>query len=266
MRLRVTTYSVAAAIIITACVISQQTASSQTIENDQYYIGDDESLHIVGEIVNDLDVPLSGAVVHVSIHDKDKNVILEKEANSLVNTIMPGMRGPFDLILASTNIPKEIAQQKDNIQYSLDLDYDFATPKRQVIDITESQMSRDRHENLVITGTVANRGEITANMISVVATIYDNTGDVAAVTRVHTEPDYLRVDESTFFVVPIPDKEHTADAVAYDLIAESEEYAAVPEFPIGTIILLIGTFSAYVVITRLAKLPMTNLISAAGAK
>ncbi len=241
------------------------TAFAQIIENDQYYIGDDGSLHVVGEIINDLDVPLSRAVVHVSIYDENENTIFEKETSSLVNTIMPGMRGPFDLIITNIDIT-EYTMQNNEIKYIFDLDYDFATPKRQVIDILESEMSRDRHGNWIITGMVVNKGEITANTISVVATIYDDTRNVAAVTRVHTEPDYLGAGESTFFAIAIPDKTHTIDAATYDLVAESEEYAAVPEFPIGTVILLVATFSAYVLVTRLVKLPMTNLISATNVK
>ncbi len=244
--------------------LSYQIAFAQTIQNDQQYIGDDGTLHVVGEIVNDRDAPLSGASVKVSMHDSEGRHILTKETSSLVHTIMPGMRGPFDLILANSNMPKQIMQ--GDVHYSLELDYNFAAPKSQVIDITESEMTRDRHNNLIIKGTVENKGIMTANTISVVATIYDNAGNVAAVTRIHPGPDYLRAGESSFFVVSIPDKEHTAGASRYDLVAESEEYAAVPEFPIGTVALLAGTFSAYVIVTRLSRLPMTNLISATGPR
>lgn len=250
----------------------QYAAFAQTIENDRHYTGDDGSLHIVGEIVNDLEVPLRGASVQATIHDGDGNVVLTSGADSLVNVIMPGMRGPFDIMLENGGqIPKEVSVQGDgasHLPYTLKLDYDFADPKRQVIDVTGSEITRDRHKNLIITGTVANGGEITANMISIVATIYDDAGSVAAVTRVHTEPDYLRAGESAFFVVSVPDKEHTADATRYHLVAESEEYAAVPEFPIGTVLLLAGTFSAYVAATRLAssRLPMTSLIAAANPR
>jgi len=251
----------------------QYAAFAQTIENDRHYTGDDGSLHIVGEIVNGLEVPLRGASVQATIHDVDGNVVLTSDADSLVNIIMPGMRGPFDIMLENGGqVPREMAagwgDGASHLPYTLKLDYDFADPKRQVIDVTGSEIARDRHKNLIITGTVANGGEITANMISIVATIYDDAGSVAAVTRVHTEPDYLRAGESAFFVVSVPDKEHTADAARYHLVAESEEYAAVPEFPIGIVLLLAGTFSAYVAATRLAssRLPMTGLIASANPR
>ena len=48
----------------------------------------------------------------------------------------------------------------------------------------------------MITGTVANNGEIAANMVSVIATLYDKQGNVAAVSRVNPEPDYLRAEDN----------------------------------------------------------------------
>ncbi len=225
------------------------------IQNDQQYIGDDDALHIVGEIKNNLEVPLNQINVHVTLLDENKHIIATKETSSLVNIIMPGMKGPFDLVL--TNY-----EEKKTKSYSLELDYKISSPKNQAIDITESELSRDNYNNLMITGTVTNRGDITANTVAVIATLYDKEGNVAAVSRIHPEPDYLRADDYAFFVVVIPDKIQTNGINDYTLIAESEEYAAVPEFPIGTLVLLVGTLSAYIGITRYSGRIIPNLISA----
>ena len=91
-------------------------------------------------------------------------------------------------------------------------------------------------------------------------------GKVAAVSRVHPEPDYLRAEDNAFFLVSIPDKSQTSEINEYTLIAESEEYAAVPEFPVGTLVLLIATLSAYIGITRFSGRIITNLISATNLK
>ena len=225
------------------------------IQNDQQYIGDDGSVHIVGEIVNELDIPLNQIHVQIDLFDKNQQFIQTKETNSLVNTIMPGMKGPFDLILTNN-------EAKNTKSYSVNLSYQASPPKSQVIDVTESTLTRDNHNNLMITGTVANNGDITANMISVIATLYDKQGNVAAVAKVNPEPDYLRAEDSAFFLLSVPDKMQTEEIIEYTLIAESEEYAAVPEFPIGTIILLIITLSTYIGITRYSGKIITNLFSA----
>ena len=229
------------------------------IQNDQQYIGDDGALHIVGEIKNDLKAPLNQINIHVTLFDENKHLIAIEETSSLVNTIMPGMKSPFDLVLTDNEVKKTKS-------YSFELDYKVSPPKDQVIDITESELSRDNYNNLMITGTVTNRGDITANTVAVIATLYDNEGNVAAVSIVHPEPDYLRTEENTFFVIAIPDKIQTSEINDYTLIAESEEYAAVPEFPVGTLVLLVGALSVYIGITRYSGRIITNLISATNLK
>ena len=230
-----------------------------TIKNDQKYIGDDGILHVVGEIQNNLDLPLNQVNVFVTLFDQNNNVIVTKDTRSLVNTIMPEMKGPFDFVFIDI-LPEQVKS------YSLDLDYSISEPKGQVIDVTSSKLSRDNFNNLIISGTVENSGEITANTIAVVATLYDKNGNVVAVSRIHPEPDYLGSNEDTFFVVSMLDKNQISEVADYTIVAESEEYAAVPEFPIGSLVLLAGSVSAYIGITRYSGRIITNLISATNPK
>ena len=202
-----------------------------TIQNDQYYTGDDGAFHVVGEIQNGLKSPLNQVIVFVTLYDENKNVVTTKETRTLVNTIMPEMTGPFDFIFADIK-PEQIKT------YSLDLDYSISEPKGQVISITSSELSRDSHNNLIISGNVENNGEITANTVAVIATLYDKNGNVAAVSRIHPEPDYLGSEDETFFVVSVLDKNQISEVTDYTIVAESEEYAAVPEFPFGSLVLL----------------------------
>ena len=211
--------------------------------NDQQYVGDDGFLHIVGEVINDTSAPINQTILEATLYDEDGHITSVKQANSLINTIMPGMRGPFDLVVGGSEVESVHS-------YELAVSYKIGAPKNQAIDIVSSEMLTDNHDNLMIKGAVTNRGEITANIVSVVATVYDRDGSVAAVSRVHPEPDYLRVNSEAFFLVPIPDKAQTSEISDYLLVAESEEYAAVPEFSSGMSILLAGSAFAYVVASR----------------
>jgi len=230
-----------------------------TIQNDQYYTGDDGSFHVVGEIKNNLKSPLNQVNVFVTLYDENNNVVTTKETRTLVNTIMPEMTGPFDFIFTDIK-PEQIKT------YSLDLDYSISEPKGQVIGITSSELSRDSHNNLIISGNVENNGEITANTVAVIATLYDKNGNVAAVSRIHPEPDYLSSEDDTFFVVSVLDKNRISEVTDYSIMAESEEYAAVPEFPLGSLILLASSVSTYIGITRYSNRIITNLISATHLK
>ena len=228
------------------------------IQNDQAYFGDDGVIHIVGEIRNDFNVPLNQIDIHASLYSNGE-IIDQTSAKSLINTIMPGMKSPFDIIIFGE-------KAKTMESYSLELNYQITNPKHQVIEITSSEFSRDNLDNLFISGTVANQGEITANTIVVVATLYDRDGKVAAVSKTHTRPDYLRAADETFFLVTIPDKLQANTVVDYSLVAESEEYAPVPEFPLGTSLLLGSSVSLYVIFTRYSSKLITNLVSASNPK
>ena len=246
-------------LLIPLVFLGQVAFGEVIIQNDQKYIGDDGAFHIVGEIQNNLESPIHQVVVYVTLYDEKENSVASKEVRTLVNTIMPEMKGPFDFIFTDIH-PEEIKS------YSLEFDYSISEPKGQVIDITSSELTRDNHNNLIISGTVENNGEITANTVAVIATLYDKEGKVAAVSRIHPEPDYLGSEKDTFFVVSMPDKNQISEITDYTVIAESEEYAAVPEFPIGSLILLAGSVSAYVGITRYSGKIITNLISATNPK
>ncbi len=228
------------------------------IQNDQAYFGDNGAMHIVGEIRNDFNVPLNQIEIHASLYSNGE-IIDQTSATSLISTIMPGMKSPFDIIIFGE-------EAKTMESYSLELNYQITNPKHQVIEITSSEFSRDNLDNLFISGTVANQGEITANTIVVVATLYDRDGKVAAVSKTHTRPDYLRAADETFFLVTIPDKLQANTVVDYSLVAESEEYAPVPEFPLGTILLLGSSVSLYVIFTRYSSKLITNLVSASNPR
>jgi len=226
-----------------------------SIQNDQKYVGDDSALHIVGEVYNGLAVPLNQIEVKVTLYSSNNQKIDVIKTTPLLNTIMPEMKAPFDLVIVGKN-----AKNVDG--YSLDVDYMVSYPKNQVIEITSSEYNRDKFDNTVISGKVANRGDITANTVVVVATLYDLDGNVVAVSKAHAEPDYLRTNDEMFFFVTIPDKSQASKAVDFALVAESEEYTAVPEFPLGSIILLASSVSAYILFTKYSSRFVGNIIAA----
>jgi len=229
-----------------------------SIQNDQQFFSDDGSLHIVGEIKNNFNAPINQIKIDATLYSK--GILVDtKQISPMLNTVMPEMKNPFDIIIVG-----DIARDID--EYSLSVSYKITEPKSQVIDITTSDFSRDNFNNLMITGTVAKKGEITANTIVVVATPHDKNGNVAGVSKTHVEPDYLRANDESFFFVPVPDKIQSIPIVDYSIAAESEEFTAVPEFPFGSMILLASSVSVYVVLTRYSSKVIGNLVSAVNLK
>ena len=213
------------------------------IENDQTYIGNDGIMHIVGEIKNDSKSPVNKIKIIATIVDVNGKVLEKIDGKVLTNIIMPGMTGSFDIIANEKKV--------DNIlDYDLGIEYKLAAPKNQVIEIVSSEMKRDQLDNLIISGTIENNGEITANMINVVATLYDRDGRVLTVSKIQIQPDFLRAGEESHFLVPIYEKSQSMNVADYSIIAESDEYAAVPEFLLGSGALLIISVSSYVIFSR----------------
>jgi hypothetical protein len=194
------------------------------IDNDHQYIGNDGVMHIVGEIINDSDKPLNQVSIFATLYS-GSDTVHQASSETLTNVIMPGMKGVFDIMIF------ENIGQTDH--YALDLDYKVTQPKSQVIEITSSELRYAQFDNIVIKGTVANNGDITANMVKVIGTLYDRDGNVVAVSQIIMEPDYIRANDESFFLITVPGGIQM-DIVDYSLIAESEEYTTVPEFPLGS--------------------------------
>ena len=211
------------------------------IDNDHKYIGDDGTLHVVGEIVNETDKPINQVEITAIFYSDGSNVY-ETNTENLTNMIMPGMNGVFDLM-----ITEDIGHVD---YYILDVDFKITQPKDQVIEITSSEFTYGPVNSLAIQGTVANNGEITANMVKVIATLYDRDGNVVTVSEVRMKPDYLRANDESSFLIPILEKTQANEIVDYSLVAESEEYTAVPEFPLGSGVLLVASLSAYIALTK----------------
>ena len=238
--------------LIPIIFLFQTAYADVVIENDQKYIDDDNLLHIVGEIVNYTDKPISQIEISATTFSSTNSKITTINSNTPSHTIMPGMKAGFD-ILFSEKDPSLVSY------YELNFNYKIASAKNQVIEITSSEISRDSLDNLAIVGTVTNQGEITANMINVVATLYDRDGNVVTVSKTQTQPDFLKPGDENFFLVPVFDKKQASNVVDYTITAESDEYTVVPEFPLGSGILLAVSVSSYIFLTRNPKLILNGI-------
>lgn len=229
------------------------------IQNDQKYLGNEGTLHIVGEIQNELSAPLNQVSIDVTLYSKSNEIIDVIKTDSFVNYIMPGMKSPFEIVL-----PTEESLLVD--RYSTNVNYKIGIPKNQVIEISKSDVSFDVLGNLIVKGTVTNNGDTTANIVSIVATFYDKSGNVAFVSKTLTKPDYLKANDNSFFVLSVPRESLTHDYVDYAIVAESDEFAAAPEFPIGTTILLASSVSSYLAISRFSGKFKVNFVDATDSK
>lgn len=212
------------------------------ILGDRMLDGGDGRVLIAGEIRNGLGVPLRGAEVTATLYSDSGQALGTASGASMVDSIVPGMRAPF--VLDAGRQPGG-----DVGRYELGVEYEVAGPKGRVIDVTASRVSSDAHGIVAVTGTVLNSGEITANEVSIVATLYDRDGNVLAASEGKPDRDYLRASEEAFFLVSFPG-EAAGEVAGHAAVAESEEYAAVPEFSLGAGALLAASVVGYVGLSR----------------
>ena len=230
-------------LVIPFFLLIQPAFADVLIQNDQHHIGDDGLSHVLGEIENNSNYPLNQIKIMVKLFDENGFQIGQANGKSFSNVIMPGMTGAFDIVLKDYD-------SKIIHDYNLEFNYKLAEPKNQVIHIVSSEMERDSQNNLVISGVLENQGEITANMINVIASLYDRDGNVVNVSSIYVQPDFLRAGDNSFFIIPIHEKSQSIEVVDYTLIAESDEYTVVPEFPLGSGALLIASVSSYIILSR----------------
>jgi hypothetical protein len=222
------------------------------IINDQQYVSEDGAFHVVGEIENNSLVPLNQVVVTATFYDINKKILHTVSTDSILETIMPEKKGPFDLFFAN-NMVSQI------YQYSLNIKYKPTDYKTESLEILSSNAKRDMLDNFIISGTVTNHDQKTANTIVVIATLYDKDGRVVATSKTYTQPDYLKAGGITPFLVSMFDKSQSLKATDYSLMAESEEYTAVPEFPLGSGIILALSVIAYVMFTKRPRYSQQSL-------
>lgn len=200
------------------------------VANERTYDGPGGSSRIVGEVVNGLEYAVSGIAVSASYEGG------ESSSPALARTVPPGLRAPFEITVDGAG------------PYELQARYAIGAPRSQVMEVSGSEVSSAAGVT-VITGTVSNNGEITANGVSLTATLYGRDGGVVGVAGPHAGPDYLPSGGQARFTVPV--HEVAGEAVSHSVVAESEEYAAVPEFALAPGLLLAGSAAAYVAASRL---------------
>jgi len=233
-----------ASIVSVSFAISSASAQV-SILNDQQYVHD-ETIHIVGEIENNTLVPLNRIVVTAIFYDTNDEILDTKKTDSILKTIMPGKKGPFDVSF-NDKILSQI------YRYSLEIEYKPATPKTESLEILSSVSKRDMLDNFIISGTITNHDQKTANSIVIIATLYDKDGRVIATGKSFTKPDYLKEGEIRPFFISVQDKFQSRNITDYSLIAESEEYTIIPEFPLGSGVILLFSVLSYLILTKKPK-------------
>lgn len=214
--------------------------------------------HVVGEVENIGTTSLYLIKVTAYFYGVNNVYIGSRSSYTLLDVLLPGRRAPFEVVFAGEN-----ANQIQN--YTLSLQFNtYTSEKPLALQILKSTTYVDEAGFQKINGTIKNLGTKNATTVKVVATFYDSSGKVAGASYTYTVPSIIMPNQTAPFELIL----HRKDLYFpnYTLVAESSEYALVPELHCTH---LFSTITIYASMTKLVyrkykRKPMQSLLQQEG--
>jgi hypothetical protein len=238
------------AISLLACLgsLSPVQASGQvTILNSQGLWDQSYVYHVLGEVENIGDAPISSVYVTATGYDVAGTMVATSSTLADLNVLLPGEKSPFDVILLY-----DILDQVYN--YSLSFTYSTANSiPRQLKIVSNSSYTDSLSGILYVTGNITNFGPGTTTHARVIATFFDSKGYVVWVHETYSEPHDIMPNGNASFALSLPDNTLVPLVASYGLTAESDQYAIVPEYQYLFIVPLLITTTAVAAMWRRKK-------------
>jgi hypothetical protein len=199
--------------------------------------------HVVGEVLNSGDQPLSHVKVTATFYNSSGIVVGTSYTTTTLSILLAGRKSPFDILLFDTAVSPKVHH------------YSLASARVQALRILSNSSYVDAIGYRHVVGEIKNIGTVNTTYVKVIATFYNTTGGVIASSFIYSDPDDLNANQTAPFDVFI-DKYRTPLADHYALTADSIEFAVIPEFPSSvSILLLLLSLSAMLLGFRRSKHP-----------
>jgi len=176
--------------------------------------------HVVGEVQNVGDQAVNFAIVEVTFYNSSDDVIGTRFDLTMLYVLLAGRKSPFKIDLL------DVAQSANVYRYSLDLTFSAASSIPLGLEILTHSSRVDEFGCMHIVGEIKNSGSEIAHGVRLIATYYDEAGDVVAATLTDLDPiyNYLNPGQTESFEILLSE-ERTPLVDTYELTAESTEYA-----------------------------------------
>jgi len=202
--------------------LAQQANLNVTLLSHTGYIDLSGYYHVVGEVQNVGDHAIHNVIVEVSYFNIDDEFIDKRFDKTMLNIILSDRKSPFDIMLLDEYKSNNVKDYQINITYSETNDVG------KYIKILNYSSSIDEAGMLQIKGSIINLGEYTARNIKIIATYYDDKGDVVAANYVDVDPEfnYLNPNQMKEFEILL-EEDRSILVDKYELTAESSIYALI---------------------------------------
>jgi hypothetical protein len=214
--------------IVTASAFGVTLAQEMfTFDRVSHYIDETKILHLLGEVRNHSDSPVSAVLVSAQFHDSEGNFLGEFRRPAEIHTLGPGESSPFEILF----LDQEASHSVWNYTLSAK-STPAAEPKEKGLEIISSASRLDLLGTLYINAAARNGGNETATNTIMIATLYDKDGRVIAVGRALAEAVRGTSDvpsgSNAAFGIAITERLQTYNAVQYSLLVQSDQYASEP--------------------------------------
>lgn len=190
---------------------------------------------VVGEVKNVGDQPVEWVTVTATFYDSEGQVVGTNSAYTYLEVLLPGRKSPFKIVETESAVIEKITN------YSLKVSFQQSAGLPMGLQIVSNSSYVDEFGWFHVTGEIKNIGTATANYVEVIGTFYDAEGTVVYAFSANPEPRILEPNQKASFELVVGDKSRADLISSYELTAESEEYAIIPEFPLHTLILTLTT-------------------------
>lgn len=223
-----------------------QGAGNVAVMSSTGYRDPSGNYRVVGEVQNIGNQAVNFVQVTAQFYDSGNNPVDSRFDLTLLYVILAGRKSPFEIALLDSTESALVSR------YSLSVTYVQTGDLPLKLRILSDTNYSDASGNLHVVGNLQNNGTQKLVNAKVVATYYDASSRVMATGLIGFDPD-VTGDINPGQVVPfelVLENSRAQYVKTYALAAESNQYAMIPEFPLGTTLLILLIFLLVVVLAR----------------
>jgi hypothetical protein len=205
----------------------QQQYQQFAIQKTSSHIDENNIIHVYGLVKNTSNKAFKNIIVKASFYDSNGQMINEFQRSSDLRTINPGETSPFEILYIDAKTVNDVKN------YTLSASGEEAQTKARALRIVSNNSKLDTILGIYyIRGRVLNEGSEGTTNSMIIAPLYDKNGDVILVGRAQTEPVNISSHSEAAFDLPVTAAPQIFRVKKYSLLADSDQYVTIPEFPL----------------------------------
>jgi hypothetical protein len=191
--------------------------SSSSFKDDLGYF------HIVGEVKNASTDPINYVEIVSTLYDSAGKVVSTEFTYTNVDTLMPGRKSSFDVVLNDERQSEKVS----NYKLSTSAESTELVPAYLKLSTGESSLDDIGYYHIV--GEVTNSGKDRATYVQVSGAFYNEQNRVVAAGYTFTEPRDLEPGQTAPFEITISEDEGAGEIDYASLNVDSAQYSMITE-------------------------------------